>query len=291
MTDTGQGGGEGGGSAGEDSAHLSKGGRRQAAQSTPLSPLVIHEVIREQGLVEVRRSFSGLALSGLAAGLSIGFSFLIQAALQAGLPDAPWRPLVACFGYTFGFLIVVLGQQQLFTETTLTAVLPVLTERTFSMFGQMLRVWGIVLAANLVGTMLLGTLLAQPGVMPDAMTAAMDEIAGRTFQASFGHGVLMAAFAGWLIGLMVWLLPPSGSAKPLTIILLTYAIAVCHFPHVIAGSVEAAYAVMAGHGTAWGYLTQFLAPTLTGNVLGGTMLAALLNHAPIAGELDGEGGS
>ena len=103
------------------------------------------------------------------------------------------------------------------------------------------------------------------------------------------HGVLMAAFAGWLIGLMVWLLPPSRSAKPLTIILLTYAIAVCRFPHVIAGSVESAYAVMAGHATVGAYLGQFLAPTLLGNVLGGTLLAALLNHAPIAGELDGEG--
>ncbi len=278
-----------GGSAGGESAHLSKGGKKQAVESTPLSPLVIHEVIREQGLAEVRRSFSGLAFSGLAAGLSIGFSFLIQAALQAGLPDAPWRPLVASFGYTFGFLIVVLGQQQLFTETTLTAVLPALTERTLAMFGQMLRVWGIVLAANLVGTGLLGALLARPGVMPEAMTAAMDEIAGHTFQSSFGHGVLMAAFAGWLIGLMVWLLPPSRSAKPLTIILLTYAISLCQFPHVIAGSVEAAYAVMAGHATAGAYLAQFLAPTLIGNVLGGTMLAALLNHAPIAGELDGEG--
>ena len=280
---------DGGASAGEESAHLSRSGKKQAAESTPLSPLVIHEVIREQGLVEVRRSFGGLAFSGLAAGLSIGFSFLIQAALQAGLPDAPWRPLVACFGYTFGFLIVVLGQQQLFTETTLTAVLPALTERTLAMFGQMLRVWGVVLAANLVGTVLLGALLARPGVMPADMTAAMDEIAGHTFQTSFGHGVLMAAFAGWLIGLMVWLLPPSRSAKPLTIILLTYAISVCHFPHVIAGSVEAAYAVMAGHATLGGYATQFLAPTLIGNVLGGTLLAALLNHAPIAGELDGEG--
>ena len=278
-----------GGAAGEDSAHLSKGGRKQAGESMPLSPLVIHEVIREQGLAEVSRSFSGLAFSGLAAGLSIGFSFLIQAALQAGLPDAPWRPLVACFGYTFGFLIVVLGQQQLFTETTLTAVLPALTERTLAMVGQMLRVWGIVLVANLIGTVLLGALLAHSGVMPADMTAAMDDIAGHTFQASFGHGVLMAAFAGWLIGLMVWLLPPSRSAKPLTIILLTYAISVCHFPHVIAGSVEAAYAVMAGHATLGAYLGRFLAPTLLGNVLGGTLLAALLNHAPIAGELDGEG--
>ena len=278
-----------GSGAGEESAHLSEGSKKQAAESMPLGPLVIHEVIREQGLTELDRSFSGLALSGLAAGLSIGFSFLIQAALQAGLPDTPWRPLVASFGYTFGFLIVVLGQQQLFTETTLTAVLPVLTERSAARLGQMLRVWGIVLAANLVGATLLGTLLAQRGIMPAAMTTAMDDIASRVFQPSFGHGVLVAAFSGCLIGLMVWLLPPSGAAKPLIIILLTYAIAICHFTHVVAGAVEAAYAVAAGNGTVGGYAVHFLLPTLTGNVLGGTLLAALLNHAPVAGELDSGG--
>ena len=275
--------------AGKDSIHLGKGARRQAAESTPLGPLVIHEVIREQGQTELDRSFGGLALSGLSAGLSIGFSFLVQAALQAGLPDAPWPPRGASVRYPFRLPIGVPGQQQLFTETTLTAVLPVLTERTLARLGQMLRVWAIVLVANLIGAALLGALLAQPGVMPTGMAAAMDEIAGHVFQTSFGHGVLAAAFSGWLIGLMVWLLPPSGDAKPLIIILLTYAIAICHFTHVVAGAVEAAYAVAAGHETPGAYLKQFFLPTLIGNVLGGTLLAALLNHAPVAGELDSAG--
>ena len=95
--------------------------------------------------------------------------------------------------------------------------------------------------------------------------------------------------AGWLIGLMVWLLPPAGAARPLIIIILTYTIALCQFPHVVAGSVEAAFGVFAGHASVHDYLIRFLLPTLVGNVLGGTILAGLLNHAPIAGELDGSG--
>ena len=280
---------EDGDSAGEDSVHLSEGGKRQAAASMPVGPLVIHEVIREQGLAELRRSFSGLTVSGLAAGMSMSFSFLLQSVLQAGLPDTPWRHLVAALGYTMGFLIVVLGQQQLFTETTLTAVLPALTQRTLSKLGQMLRVWGLVLAANLVGTALLGTLLAQPGILPPDLVHAMDELSVLAFPTSFGRGVLLAAFAGWLIGLMTWLLPASGAAKPLIIILLTYVIAAAHFPHVIAGSVEASYAVVSGHKSVAEYFGSFLLPVLVGNVLGGTLLAALLNHAPVAGELDGAG--
>ncbi len=246
-------------------------------------------MVRDEGLAELERSFAGLAWSGVAAGLSIGFSFLVQAALQSGLPDAPWRRLVASFGYCLGFLIVVLGRQQLFTETTLTALIPALTQRTGRMMARTMRVWLIVLVANLAGTLLLGLVLAQPDVMPAAMTTAMLEIAGHTMQASFGHGVLMAGFAGWLIGLMVWLLPGAGPSRPLIIILLTYSISVCQFPHVIAGSVEASYLTFSGHATIGQYLVSFLAPTLIGNSVGGTLLAALLNHAPIAGELDGIG--
>ena len=246
-------------------------------------------MVRDEGLAELDRSFAGLAWSGVAAGLSIGFSFLVQAALQSAMPDAPWRRLVASFGYCLGFLIVVLGRQQLFTETTLTALIPALTQRTRRMMLRTMRVWGVVLAANLAGTLLLGAVLAQPGTMPPDMTTAMLEIAAHTMQPSFGHGVLMAGFAGWLIGLMVWLLPGSGPARPLIIILLTYSISVCQFPHIIAGSVEAAYFTFSGHATVWQYLGKFLAPTLIGNSIGGTLLAALLNHAPIVGELDGIG--
>jgi formate/nitrite transporter FocA (FNT family) len=67
--------------------------------------------------------------------------------------------------------------------------------------------------------------------------------------------------------------------------LLTYVVAACQVPHVIAGSVEAAFAVVSGHATIEDYLLRFLAPTLLGNSAGGTILAALLNHAPIADEL------
>ena len=115
--------------AGESSPHLDKREQKQAAAGAPIGALVIHEIVRDQGEEELERSFSGLAWSGIAAGLSIGFSFLVQATLEAFLPDAPWRPLVAGFGYSIGFLIVILGRQQLFTETTLTVVIPVLTRR------------------------------------------------------------------------------------------------------------------------------------------------------------------
>lgn len=271
--------------AGGNSPHLDQGERRQAEEGAVLGPLVIHEIVREQGEQELQRSFGGLAWSGLAAGLSIGFSFVGQAYLQAGLPEASWSRLVDSFGYSLGFLIVILGQQQLFTETTLTALIPTLTQRNLPTLLGTLRVWGIVLGANLIGTFIFGVISAQHGVFaPDAYTA-MSTLSARTMAHPFWQTTVGAGAAGWLIGLMVWLLPGAGPARPLIIILLTYTVAMCQFPHIIAGSVEASFGVFAGHASIGDYLWRFLAPTLLGNTIGGTALVALLNHAPIAGEL------
>ena len=273
--------------AGESSPHLDEKQQRQAAERAAPGPLVIHEIVREEGQSELDRSFSGLAWSGLAAGLSIGFSFITQAYLQAALPTASWTRLVAGFGYCLGFLIVVLGRQQLFTETTLTALIPTLTQRTGAALLRTIRVWVVVLVANLLGTFAFAFMAARPGVFDPAATHAMSEISDKLLALPFWQAAIRAVASGWLIGLMVWLLPASGSARPLIIILLTYVVAMCEFPHVIAGSVEAAFAVFTGHATIVAYLAQFLAPVFLGNVIGGTALAALLNHAPIADELKG----
>ncbi len=271
---------------GKDSPHLDGNEQRQAKEVAPVGSLVIHEVIRAMGQKEQDRASSGLLWSGLAAGLSIGFSMVAQAYLKAGLPNAPWAPLVSSFGYSLGFLIVVLGQQQLYTETALTAVIPAFTHpSTKSVLGAF-RVWGLVLAANLAGTFIFGAIAAQRGIFSPEAYEAMLTLGASTMQHDFWQTVALAGSSGWLIGLMVWLLPAAGSSRPLIIILLTYVVAVCSFPHIIAGSVEATFLVISGHASVGDYLTRFLLPVLLGNTIGGTALAALLNHAPIANELE-----
>ena len=271
--------------AGENSPHLDQKEQRQAAAGAPMGPLVIHEIIRAQGEEELDRSLNGLIWSGIAAGLSIGFSFLAQATVQARLPDTPWRPLVSGFGYSVGFLIVILGRQQLFTETTLTALIPALTRRNLHTVLLTLRVWAVVLAANIAATWVFAAIAAQPGIFPGSTMQAMADLSAHALEGPFWHTAITGGSAGWLIGLMVWLLPSARTNRPLIIILLTYLIAICQFPHIVAGSVEAAFGVFTGHATIGDYLTRFFIPALLGNAAGGTILAALLNHAPLAGEL------
>jgi formate/nitrite transporter FocA (FNT family) len=269
----------------EQSPLLEEHEQRQAAEGAAPGALVIHEIIRAEGEHELKRDTEGLALSALAAGLSLGFSFVVQAYLRSRLPDAPWRPLVAGFGYSLGFLIVILGRQQLFTETTLTALIPALARRDRVTTLSTLRVWGIVLAANLAGTFIFAFIASRQGVFDAAATDSMHAISTEILSLPFWPCVMRAGAAGWLIGLMVWLLPSSGSGRPFIIMLITYAVAICAFPHIIAGSVEAAFAVFTGAATPFDYLTAFFVPTLIGNVFGGAALAAVLNHAPISAEV------
>jgi formate/nitrite transporter FocA (FNT family) len=262
------------------------GPERQAVeeQSRPNAAL-IHETIRAEGESELERTASALLLSGVAAGLSMGFSLVTEGLLQARLPDAPWRELVSNFGYTIGFLIVVLGRQQLFTENTLTPILPLLHNRDAGTLGRVLRLWALVLIANIVATWVIAAVLAHTDVFTPDVKAAFSEISRHAIAEPFGTTFLKGIFAGWLIALMVWLLPGAGSARLIVILIITYVVALGGFAHIIAGSVDAFYLVETGAAT-WGdYLWRFFTPTILGNVVGGVTLVAVLNYGQVAREI------
>ena len=103
---------------------------READRRTNPRAAIVFETVRREGQQELERPTVSLAFSGLAAGLSMGFSLVATGVIQAALPvNAAWTPLVANLGYTLGFLIVVMGRQQLFTENTVTAIIPLLDSR------------------------------------------------------------------------------------------------------------------------------------------------------------------
>jgi formate-nitrite transporter family protein len=271
--------------AGQDSRHLDEREQTQAAEHAAPQAIVIHEVVREEGELELRRRNAALLWSGLAAGLSMGFSLLTLAFLQSGLPDEPWRRLLDSSGYCVGFVITILGRQQLFTESTLTAVLPLMVRRDLATLLSLLRMWGIVLAANLIGTIVFAALISPEHLFSGPVRYALIETGQDILSGPTGFKILKAILAGWLIATMVWLLPSARSARLLVIVMLTYVVAVARLPHVIAGSVEAAFAVISGHADIADYVFHFLLPTLLGNTIGGVALVAFLNHAPLAPEL------
>lgn len=244
---------------------------------------IVHEAIRLEGTVELERPSSSIWWSGLAAGLTMGCSMIAQGILLARLPDAPWRELVASFGYCLGFIFVTMGRQQLFTETTLTVMLPFLHKTHGA--ADVARYWAIVFVGNIVGTLLLAAAVTIPQLFPADVSQAFLKLGTEAASPGFLPVLVKAVFAGWLIALMVWLMPAASSAKFFVIIAVTWLIGIAKFSHIVAGSVETGFAAMRG-AISWGdYLTGFLIPALIGNSIGGIVFVALLNHAQVKEEI------
>ncbi|MBB3998672.1 formate/nitrite transporter family protein [Aureimonas pseudogalii] len=250
-----------------------------------LRPLAVYELVRQEGEDELSRPAASLWWSGLAAGLSIGFSVLTQAVLRVNLPDASWTPLVTSWGYSVGFLIVILGRQQLFTEITLTATLPVLAAPRYALVVSLLRLWAIVLAANFVGTAIFAAGIAWDVIaMPEIREAALAISREAVFE-GWATLFLRAIVAGWLMATVVWLLPSAQHSSFVTVVLVTTLISMFHLAHVVAGSVEAMALVWNGELGFGAALANFYMPVLLGNVIGGAALFALLTYAQVATEM------
>jgi formate-nitrite transporter family protein len=245
---------------------------------------VIYEVVRREGETEMNRPAMSLWWSGVAAGLSISFSLFGQAVLYSHLPDTGWRPLITALGYSIGFLMAVLARQQLFTETTITVVLPVLADFTRANVRSLLRMWAIVLAANLAGTFFAALFCNfSPVLTPDLRQAMLDlsreMIAVGRVEMFFG-----AISAGFLIAAMVWLIPSAEGTQFHIVTLMTWLIAIGNSKHIVAGSVEAFLLLVSGQLGFGQMLVGFTIPVLVGNIVGGTALFALLAYAQVMRE-------
>jgi formate-nitrite transporter family protein len=264
-----------------DGFSLSREERGEVEQKRPPRVAVLHETIRLEGEEELSRGLLALSLSTLAAGLSMGFSMLARGLLHRHLEGVPGAFLVESLGYPFGFLVVILARQQLFTENTMTAVLPLMTHPNLRKLGSLLRLWSVVFAGNLIGTALFAYGIVHMQLFDEgtrtALSAIGAEVMGNTPWQMFTKGIV----AGWLIATMVWLLPAAEHAKITVIVLTTYLIALGGFTHIIVGSVETFYLVFTGGLSIEEFVTQFALPTLAGNIVGGSCIFALISHAQV----------
>src|SRR5579859_6212698 len=214
---------------------------------------VIYKVVCQEGRTEMERPVNSLFWSGLAAGLSLSFSLLAQAILHLHLPDTSWRPLVSDAGYTVGFLIVILGRQQLFTENTITVVLPLLAEfnrRNLFLTG---RIWGVVLGANILGTACAAAFCTYSPALSDEMRHAMLELSAKGLTHDWWEMLFRGISAGFLIAALVWIIPSAEGTEVHVILIMTYLIAAGGFTHIVAGNVEGFMLVLNGQWD-WGHL-------------------------------------
>lgn len=264
---------------------LTKDEEREVRKRSSLRAAVVFETVRREGETELSRPALALAFSGLAAGLSMGFSLVGTGILHAYLPDTPSRPLLESFGYTLGFLVVVLGRQQLFTENTLTAILPVLDDPDKpKKLGQLLRLWTVVLAGNLIGAAIFAEVAAKTVMFKPEFKTAFLQIGLQALHPTFAEVLWRGILAGWLIAMMVWLLPAANPQRAWIIIIITWLVSAAGLSHIIAGSVDALYVVAAGQWPWTAYVTNFLVPVFIGNCIGGVGLVAILNYGQVVPE-------
>ena len=259
---------------------------REVDENQPPRAAVLHETIRIQGDHELERSVAALWWSALAAGLTMGLSLMAMGLFKSRLPDIESSHVIASLGYSAGFLAVILARQQLFTENTLTAVLPVMSKPTLQNFGRLFRLWGVVLFGNLCGTLLVAYVMLNLPIFDTQTDHAFLEIGRKVMENDVMHMFSKGIVSGWMIATMVWMIASMEAAKIWIIILITYLMALGDFTHIVVGSAEASYLVFAGELSWSDFWLIFAAPTLAGNIIGGSFIFAILSHAQIRSEKD-----
>ncbi|MEM7496876.1 MAG: formate/nitrite transporter family protein [Pseudomonadota bacterium] len=245
----------------------------------------VYLAISAEGVEEMNRPTASLFWSGVAAGLLIAFSVVAEALLRAHLPATEWRPLVENFGYSAGFLIVIMGRMQLFTENTITTVLPTVAEPSWDNIGCSARIWGIVFGANLVGAAVAALFLAEAGSLAAPVNEAIGAISAHAIEGSGLDIFIRAIPAGILIAAIVWMLPSAETSTFWVVLFFTYLIALGDFAHVVAGSVEAFYVLFTDEAASLSLVLGFLIPAFLGNVVGGTVVFAVLAYGQVREEL------
>lgn len=259
---------------------------KNESASERLAAKTVFELIQREGEQELRRPPTSLWWSGVIAGIAISSSLATQAILHVELPDTPWRWPLENFGYCVGFVIVILGRMQLFTENTITPVLPIMANFSAKALSAMAVLWGIVLAANFAGTMIAALFADVAAFVTDEQLAAMLEISRHAvLSKSFGEVFVHAIPAGFYVAAIVWMLPSSKGFELWVIVIMTYLIAIGGFSHVIVGSAETFLLLLNGEIGIVGAFGGYLLPALLGNVIGGTVLFSLLAYAQVREEL------
>lgn len=249
------------------------------------------QILREeifQGLHELERSSRGLLLSGLSAGLDVGFSVFFMAVtltLMGGSLDAPLAHALVANMYAVGFIFVIVGRSELFTEHTALAVFPVLDGR--ATVKQLLRLWTLVYVANVVGAAAMGFIVVYVGsAVGAADRSAFATIGEHLLDHPSGAMFLSALLAGWLMGLLSWLVTSASdtTARIIIVWMVTGGIGLAGLHHCIAGTAEVVAALLTSPSIGWGDLARFLLWATAGNTVGGVLFVALVKYGHAASQ-------
>ena len=246
----------------------------------------ILEGVSKNAREELARPTPALFISGLAGGMTMGLTGMGVAVAHAYLGFGPIQEVLATLLYPLGFIAVVIGRAQLFTENTLYPVVLVLDERKHAV--NTLRLWGTVFGANVLGALGFAALATLSGALRPEYVKSLVELGVISAQGNFGHLFWAGVIGGWLIALVAWMVTASHYTigQIVVVYLLTYLVGLGHFAHCIAASGEILSAVLGGAASVGAYF-HWLLPATLGNIAGGVTIVSLLNYGQVvAGQED-----
>lgn len=256
----------------------------ETRSESPTSPEIYIEIARE-GIKEMGRPSGSLFWSAIAAGLLVSFSLIVKGALYEQTHGLAVGHAIDSLGYTVGFVAVIFCRLQLFTENTITPVLPTIAAPTSKNLTNLGRVWLISLGANFIGTATMALLLAKTPLVTPSTLDAMISISEKVAELGFIGSLVKAMPSGLLIAALVWMRPSAGNSFLGLVFIMTYVIALGDFTHVVVGSCEIFLLAFEGERALAPMLLNSVFPTLLGNLIGGTALFALLAWAQVKEEL------
>lgn len=247
-----------------------------AVESSRPTAREIYERVSHDARDELERPAASLAYSGLFAGFTIGAAPLVVALVLATLGSSGGEKLIAYVLYPIGYIAVILGRGQFFTENTLYPVMLSLRDR--SALRPTAKLWAIVYSTNLLGAALfallaVGTAAFGPDVRDEFVQLGLTDVGG-----GFGSDFWSAVIAGWLLALLAWLVEAAGTAigQFAVIWAVILIVGLGGFDHCIASTVEVLTATFEGE-VGLDRSLGWLATVTLGNVLGGMLIVTALN--------------
>ncbi|MCL9812654.1 formate/nitrite transporter family protein [Natranaeroarchaeum aerophilus] len=223
---------------------------------------------------EITASGRELFFSGIAAGFAITITFLLYASVSATTDSK----FVASLLYPLGFLYIIIGGYQLYTENTLPPV--TLTLERLASIPALFRHWTIVLAGNFAGGTIGAIVLTWGGVFDPAAATEALEISRHAMEVGWWSLFFKAVFAGLIVAGVVWV--GFASRDTISRIVITY-LAFLGIPlgglfHVVVTYTEVLYLIFHGELALLPGVTGIVVPVLLGNTIGGVALVTIVNY-------------
>ena len=250
-------------------------------------PKEAFEIMNEQieaGLKEHNRSGIGLFLSSISAGLEVGFSILLIGVMYTLFKNEVSSSklyLMMAMVYPIGYVFVIIGRSELFTEHTTLATIPVLNGN--ATFKSLIILWATIYFGNLIGGYLFGIIILQFNSGSKLISLEFfNFVSTKMLEYSAGKIFISSIIAGWLMGTLSWLLSSAEDtlSRVVMIFLVTFIISIAGLHHCIVGSIEVFMAVVSkADKITWADFFTFQGIATLGNIIGGVVIVALLKFA------------